>query len=136
MRTKKKGSPANKFEAIEKSLRSKLAELRNHVDQLRRDMTTQNEIDDEVSQAFQNRNREFIMATIERETQNISEIERAFERIAKNEYGICVNCETTIPENRLRAIPWTRRCVDCAGGGIDRNVNRTIGRPALKPSTV
>jgi DnaK suppressor protein len=135
MRTKKKGPAASKFEAIDKSLRSKLAELRNHVDQLRRDITAQIEIDDEVSKAFRNRNCELIMATIERETQDISEIESALQRVAKNKYGICLICERTIPENRLRAIPWTRRCVDCAGGGITKSGKRTIG-PALKPSTV
>jgi RNA polymerase-binding transcription factor DksA len=56
------------------------------------------------------------------------------ERIAHNEYGVCVTCERTIPNNRLQALPWTRQCVDCAGGGIDRTRPRFLGQATLRSS--
>ena len=87
--------------------------------------------DDEVTQASGSDNREFVAATMEREIRNISEIEQAFERIARKEYGVCVTCEKTIPDNRLQAIPWTRRCVDCAGGGIKSSSGPPLGLPAF-----
>lgn len=119
---------------FENLLRSRLAELKNHVDQLRRDLVVDDEVDDEVTQASRSSNREFVTATMEREIRNMSEIEQALDRIAKKKYGICVTCEKTIPDNRLLAIPWTRRCVDCAGGGIGGNNNRTFGQPAFGAS--
>ena len=119
---------------FENLLRSRLAELSNHVDQLRRELVIKEDVDDEVTQASRSSNREFVIATMEREIRNISETEQALERIAKKEYGVCVTCEKTIPDNRLQAIPWTRRCVDCAGGGINRSSGRPFGQPAFGSS--
>ena len=134
MQTKKKESQSKRLKNFENLLRSRLEELRNHVDQLRREMVVEDEVDDEATQAFRSHNREFVMTTMEREIRNISEIEQALERITKKEYGVCVACEKAIPDNRLQAIPWTRLCVDCAGGGIKRNHDRTLGQPVFGSS--
>jgi DnaK suppressor protein len=125
---------SKKLKNFEKVLQSRLVELKNHVDQLRRQLVIEDDVDDEVTQASRSSNREFVIATMEREIRNISEIEQALERIAKKEYGACVTCEKTIPDNRLQAIPWTRRCVDCAGGGINRRSSRPLGQPAFESS--
>jgi DnaK suppressor protein len=134
MQTMKNERQSKRLKHFEKVLRSRLAELKNHVDQLRRELVIEDDVDDEVTQASRNSNREFVIATMEREIRNISEIEQALERIAKKEYGVCVTCEKTIPDNRLLAIPWTRRCVDCAGGGINRSNGRPFGQPVLGSS--
>lgn len=134
MQTKKRESQSKRVKSFESLLRCRLEELRNHVDQLRREMVVEDEVDDEATQAFRSHNREFVMTTMEREIRNISEIEQSLERIAKKEYGVCVRCENTIPDNRLKAIPWTRLCVDCAGGGIERNNERTLRQPAFGSS--
>jgi DnaK suppressor protein len=130
MRNKKK-EKQQRFQPFENLLRAKLAELTVHVDQLRQEIVIDDEVDDEATQAYRSNNREFVMTTMEREIRNISEIEQALERIAKNEYGVCVTCETPIPDKRLHAIPWTRLCVDCAGGGISRNMAARFGNPIL-----
>src|SRR5580658_10718643 len=131
MPAKKKESQSKRFARFENLLRSRLEELRNHVGQLRRELVVEDEVDDEATHAFRSHNREFVMATMEREIRNISEIEQALERVAKTEYGVCVTCETSIPDNRLLAIPWTRLCVDCAGGGFKKNHDRALGQPAF-----
>jgi RNA polymerase-binding protein DksA len=134
MRNMKNEKQSKRVENFENLLRSRLAELSNHVDQLRQELVVEDDVDDELTQASRRSNREFVIATMEREIRNISEIEQALERIAKKEYGVCVTCEKTIPDNRLQAIPWTRRCVDCAGGGIHRNSDRAFGQPAFGSS--
>jgi len=131
MPTKKKAKQSNRLQGFEALLRSRLAELSSHVEQLRRELIIDDEVDDEAMQAFRSTNREFLMSTMEREIRNISEIEQALERIAKKEYGVCITCETTIPDKRLQAIPWTRLCVDCAGGGINRSRPRATWQPAF-----
>jgi RNA polymerase-binding protein DksA len=134
MPTAKSSKQSKQMKALEAQLRSRLAELKNHVELLRKEMIIEDEVDDEAMQASRNGSREFAIITMDREIRNISEIERALERIAHNEYGVCVTCEKTIPNNRLQAIPWTRQCVDCAGGGINRTRQRFLGQPALRSS--
>ncbi len=130
MPTKKKDKQHNRLQDFDALLRSRLAELTSHIEQLRRELVIDDEVDDEAMQAFRSTNREFLMSTMEREIRNVSEIEQALGRIKKKEYGICVTCETTIPDKRLQAIPWTRLCVDCAGGGINRARDRAAWQPA------
>jgi DnaK suppressor protein len=40
-------------------------------------------------------------------------IEGALRRIDDGTYGICRDCDESITEARLKAIPWTRSCVAC-----------------------
>jgi DnaK suppressor protein len=40
-------------------------------------------------------------------------IEEALDRIQSGDYGICLSCEESIPEKRLKALPWARYCVTC-----------------------
>lgn len=44
----------------------------------------------------------------------IEAIDAALGRIADGGYGICQSCGEAIPEARLRAVPTTTRCLDCA----------------------
>jgi RNA polymerase-binding protein DksA len=132
MPTTKNSKQSKQTKVFEALLRSRLAELKNHLDLLRKEMIVEDEVDDEAMQASRNGNREFAIITMDREIRNISEIEQALERIAQNEYGVCVTCESTIPNNRLQAIPWTRQCVDCAGGGIKRARQNMLGQPAFR----
>ena len=39
---------------------------------------------------------------------------RALERLAAGEYGVCQDCRGDIPPARLRAVPATELCVECA----------------------
>jgi DnaK suppressor protein len=107
--------------SLEQELRTRLTGLTNHVANLREEMLVEDDVDDEATQAFRSSSRDLIMLTLEREIRNISEIEQALERIKNHQYGVCVSCDEKIPYNRMRAIPWTRMCVDCAGGGMNEN---------------
>ena len=44
-------------------------------------------------------------------------IDDALERIAKDEYGICLGCGEAIATERLQAIPWAQRCIRCESKG-------------------
>lgn len=39
----------------------------------------------------------------------------AVQRIDAGNYGVCTTCEGQIGEGRLRAMPTTTQCIDCAG---------------------
>jgi DnaK suppressor protein len=95
-------------------------ELATRIEQRRQEIVADQEPDDEVGLAMRNSSAGMAIASIEREVRMLSEIELALRLMEKGEYGICTVCEEPIPNLRLRAIPWTRRCISCAGGGVAR----------------
>jgi len=49
------------------------------------------------------------------EQRRLADVEAALRRLTQGHYGVCETCGRPVPAARLRAIPWTRRCVGCAG---------------------
>jgi len=43
----------------------------------------------------------------------IAEIDKALKRIDQAGYGVCETCGLEIAEQRLKALPFTRKCWDC-----------------------
>jgi DnaK suppressor protein len=104
------------FEVFRKRL---LAELQTHqqrVDRARNELPVDSDPDDDAGIASRSAYREVTMGKLERDLQTIVEIERALRRLDDGEYAICVGCRSRILDARLKAIPWTRTCIACAGG--------------------
>lgn len=112
---------------------AKRDELANRIEQRRQDIVVDREPDDEVGLALRNSSSGKAIANIEREVRMLSEIELALCLMDKGEYGICAVCGEAIPALRLRAIPWTRRCIDCAGGGVARSRESSKDTASLQP---
>jgi RNA polymerase-binding protein DksA len=53
------------------------------------------------------------LGLMETETDELHEIEEAFERMKDGSFGLCENCKKKIPKERLKAIPYARLCVTC-----------------------
>lgn len=53
------------------------------------------------------------LAEIDRDVEEIRDIDAALMRIAESRYGICIDCDEAIPVERLRAYPTAKRCIDC-----------------------
>ena len=45
---------------------------------------------------------------------SLARVERALARIDDGTYGVCESCGAPIPEGRLRAMPESTLCVECA----------------------
>jgi len=71
------------------------------------------EIGDIYDIASNERERELSLMFGDRDREKLSEIEDALERIRDNTYGECEDCGEPVAENRLRALPFTRVCVEC-----------------------
>jgi DnaK suppressor protein len=93
-------------------------ELNSRIEERRREMIMEQEPEDEVGVALRDSSTGMAVATIEREMRQLTEIDLSLRRIANGQYGICGVCGEKIPVARLKAIPWTRSCVQCAGGSI------------------
>jgi DnaK suppressor protein len=46
--------------------------------------------------------------------EELGEIELALQRVDDHSYGMCEHCGTALPVERLRALPTTRFCAECA----------------------
>jgi len=71
------------------------------------------EIGDIYDIASNERERELSLTFGDRDREKLSEIEDALERIKVGSYGACEECGEPIAEKRLKALPFTRVCVEC-----------------------
>ena len=53
------------------------------------------------------------VTTLDRHVHEIRDIEAAFQRLKKDEYGVCTDCGDDIPSTRLQAYPTAKRCIVC-----------------------
>lgn len=118
MSTKRK---KKEIENLREILLAKRDELNSRIEQRRQEMLMEQEPEDEAGIAVRNNSAGMAIANIERELLTLGEIDLSLRRMESGKYGICGVCGEEIPLARLNAIPWTRRCVTCAGGGISRD---------------
>ena len=97
-------------------------ELRTRIEQRLNEIMVEYNTDDEGAHALERASRDFAVLNLEREMHTLTEIESSLRRFADGEYGVCTACAVDIPVARLKALPWTRLCVDCAGGGVKRDL--------------
>lgn len=70
-----------------------------------------NHIADMGSDTFEQDNTILLMNN---EGETLVQIEGALERVESGVYGSCLECSGKIPKMRLKAIPYTPYCVNCA----------------------
>jgi DnaK suppressor protein len=57
--------------------------------------------------------RELDLALTDRETQDLGAVSDALRRLQGADYGVCADCASDIPFDRLKVEPWALRCVAC-----------------------
>jgi DnaK suppressor protein len=113
---KKKVNP----EMYRKLLMEKREELISRLYERRSQIAVDREPDDEGAFALQDVIKDLALTNMEREIRTLSEVELSLRLMESGQYGTCGSCGDEIPTARLQALPWTRICVVCAGGGINR----------------
>jgi DnaK suppressor protein len=68
------------------------------------------DISDDAARTY---NRQLEGELEEQEWKKLKQVDSAIEKINTGEYGICTQCETTIPEARLEVVPYTEFCTQC-----------------------
>jgi len=69
---------------------------------------------DFAEQAVELENQELLEALDVEVAEELRQIARALQRIESGDYASCTSCGEDIPAARLRALPTTSLCVDCA----------------------
>jgi DnaK suppressor protein len=112
------------YDSFKELLLRQREELNRRIEQRREEIVADQEPDDEVGLALRNSSTGMAIANIERELRTLAEIDLSLRRIETGDYGMCGVCGEKIPLARLKAIPWTRCCVECAGGKVARMSGR------------
>ena len=68
------------------------------------------DISDDAARAY---NRQLQGELGEQEWQKLKQVDIAIKKIAEQQYGICSQCESAIPEARLKVVPYTEFCTQC-----------------------
>jgi RNA polymerase-binding transcription factor len=130
----KAGGSRKKAPALDKFLEDQLAELeRERANYLRQAETLQAEADSLTEDRepgdvqFDEESGEGDTLAVERERDlalsaqaraAIEQIDAAIAKIHGGNYGQCENCGTSIPKERLKALPYAALCVKCKSGGL------------------
>ena len=59
----------------------------------------------------------------------LNQVEAGLERIEKGTYGVCQQCGREIGTERLEAVPYAARCIDCARGQQEEDERLVPGEP-------
>jgi DnaK suppressor protein len=73
----------------------------------------QDEPRDEVDESQRVQLRDLRVRLAENDAVRAQMMEEALRRIARHEYGSCIDCGNPIGVSRLGLVPWAPRCVDC-----------------------
>ncbi|HEB71102.1 MAG TPA: TraR/DksA family transcriptional regulator [Nitrospirae bacterium] len=68
------------------------------------------DINDEASRTM---SRRILLEIGDKNFDAINQVNDALDRIEKGEYGICEECEDSIPVKRLELLPFAKYCVEC-----------------------
>ncbi len=68
------------------------------------------DINDEASRTY---SRNVMLSRGEAERHQLKLIDEAISAIESGDYGVCVDCESEIPFERLLSVPYVERCVNC-----------------------
>lgn len=107
------------YQAEERQLRAKMSEL---LPQQRDQRALKIEETDPFDQIQAATERDVLVGLLNRDAQLCDDLRHAFDLMQEGAYGICEDCEESIPAARLKAIPWARCCVSCQEMR-DREVN-------------
>ncbi|MDR4509550.1 MAG: TraR/DksA family transcriptional regulator [Candidatus Brocadiaceae bacterium] len=105
-----------KYEQIRKKLIKKRDEIELRLNNIDKDLLHINGAPDPdfEEQTVERQNDEVLDAVGELTRSELEKINSALARLEQGEYGICAECKSIIPVERLKAIPYVEHCVSCS----------------------
>ncbi|MCL2390132.1 MAG: TraR/DksA family transcriptional regulator [Endomicrobia bacterium] len=100
---------------FKKILLQKKTELLNKVNNAQRELDNDADVNvgDEIDTASLNSEKEMYFELAANDKMAIDAINDALAKIEKGKYGKCECCNGEISIERLKAIPWSRYCIQC-----------------------
>lgn len=106
----------NNNDDIHKELMDKLDDLTSRLNDIEKDIHHKESpvSADFAEQATESENDEVLVALEDETNATINNIKHALKRMEEGSYGSCAICGTEIPEERIKALPYTDKCFECA----------------------
>ena len=104
------------FSEVKKKLLSLREDYTRRIDAIEVDTHHKNEPveKDFAEQATQSENDD-VLAALDNDAQHmVMKIDAALTRIEEGRYGICIKCNSQIPQERLKVAPFADLCISCA----------------------
>ncbi|MDR2676609.1 MAG: TraR/DksA family transcriptional regulator [Endomicrobium sp.] len=103
------------FDNFKKILIQKKTELLNKTNSVQREIDDNlySNVGDEIDTASHNSEKEMYFELVASDKITLDSINCAIAKIERLNYGKCEYCNSIIPNERLKAIPWTRYCIQC-----------------------
>ena len=110
-----------KYERIRRKLISKRDEIEGRLSKVDQDILHTNGAPnpDSGEQAIERESDDVLEALGGIARSELEKINTALNRIERDEYGICTLCKEAISAERIKAIPYADRCINCADKDID-----------------
>ncbi|HJR75526.1 MAG TPA: TraR/DksA C4-type zinc finger protein [Nitrospiraceae bacterium] len=108
-----------RIERLRQLLLARRQEVQQQIDALlaqhRADQTRLREesVADTEDLSTQNSNSHQQLSILEVRNQVRLQLDGALQRLDEGAYGLCEDCRRPISEERLKALPFARRCIDC-----------------------
>ncbi|RRJ84448.1 TraR/DksA family transcriptional regulator [Aestuariirhabdus litorea] len=102
-----------KYSQVREDLLKKQRELEDRLGRIDQHLTKPGN-QDWSEQAQERENDEVLEAIGQEAALELRSIKLALRRMDEDEYELCDSCGETIPEARLKAMPFTRHCIRCA----------------------
>jgi DnaK suppressor protein len=101
--------------SLKKILMQKRMEFLNKTSKAQReiDIDLSTNVGDEIDAASQNSEKEMYFELVANDKMILDAINDALTKIERNNYGVCEGCNNNILLERLKAIPWTKYCIQC-----------------------
>ncbi len=106
----------NNNDDIHKELMDKLDDLTSRLNDIEKDIHHKESpvSADFAEQATESENDEVLVALEDETNATINNIKHALKRMEEGNYGTCAICGIEIPEERIKALPYTDKCIVCA----------------------
>lgn len=107
---------ATEFEAIRRKLEQQKQELMARAAKVRADITrSSGPLDKDFAEQVVQMENDAVLAGIgEATAAELAQINRALAQLEAGTYGVCSRCGQAIDARRLRALPYSDRCITCA----------------------
>jgi RNA polymerase-binding transcription factor DksA len=107
---------SSEFEAIRRKLEQQKLELMARAAKVRADITrSSGPLDKDFAEQVVQMENDAVLAGIgEATAAELAQINRALAQLKAGTYGVCSRCGQSIDARRLRALPYSDRCITCA----------------------
>ena len=114
IKTRTSSEDRKRYEVLTRMLMDRQAEIRTKLRSLREVLPAEvAQVRDAEEQSMEDFVLGMDFALMEMESETLRQIDEAIQRLEEGTYGVCSECDETISEARLKALPFATVCRDC-----------------------